>query len=360
VIPSLVEIHGHLRDFDQSYKETYETGAQAAAIGGYTTVFDMPNKVPPVNSSSQMKEVLQKTTKIESVKIIPYLLLVRETEMPLVLEYSYLKAYIGPTTGKYLVDPPYVAEFLNKSTAFISVHCEDNSLINANLDRYDDPVKYHCEIREPKTEIMAIQKLLRLVGEYRTHGHLHIAHVSLNDSIDLLKSQSVSFEVTPYHLVFNTDDYSRLGVWAKVNPPLRSKSDQQKLFKTFLNGKIKIIATDHAPHTKADKEQDHESGMPGLETCLPVLLNSCKPLDNYRLKLIIDALAVNPRRLMRLSENGVIAEGEVANLTVVDLKKRKIVRGEELQTQCQWSPWEGMELQGWPVMTLNKGKITYE
>ncbi len=360
VIPSLVEIHCHLRDFEQSYKETYETGAQAAAAGGYTTIFDMPNKIPPIYSSSSLEEVLQKIDKVETVKIIPYLLLVRETELPFALEYPYIKAYIGLSTGKYIVDPVYIAKLLKQSSSFISVHCEDNLLIEANLARYNDPVKYHCEIREPKCEIVSIQKLLELIKNNKTQGYLHIAHVSLYESIELLKPHDISFEVTPYHLVLNTDDYSRLGVWAKTNPPLRPKSAQQRLLQAFLEGEINIIATDHAPHSIADKEDEHESGVPGLETCLPVMLDSCKPLDNYKLKLIIDALAVNPRILMRLSEKGIIAEGEPANLTVIDLKKRKTVRGEELQTKCQWSPWDGVELQGWPVMTIHKGKITYE
>ncbi|UCE14091.1 MAG: amidohydrolase family protein, partial [Candidatus Heimdallarchaeota archaeon] len=165
--------------------------------------------------------------------------------------------------------------------------------------------------------------------------------------------------VTPHHLFLSTDDFPRLGVKGKMNPPLRSKSQQEALFQAFLMGDIPIIATDHAPHALEEKNSLELSGVPGLETCLPLLLNYCRPLDLYRLKLIISALAINPRRLMRLPEKGSIAENTPANLTVIDLKKTKTIRDEDLKTRCKWSPWEGEELQGWPVLTMNQGRITY-
>ncbi len=359
IIPSIIDIHCHLRDFKESHKETYETGALAAAAGGFTTVFDMPNKINPINSSERLKEVMKKTEKIQAAEIIPYILLTKDTEASLLSNYPYSKAYLGITTGNYLTGVSEIIKYLTRSSGVLTVHCEDNARINENLQLFQNKLENHCKIRDPQTESLAIKNLLESTKDEIIKAKLHIAHVTLIKSINILQSSQVSFEVTPHHLFLNCDDFSRLGVRGKMNPPLRSRTEQEKLFEAFLKGQIQIIGTDHAPHTIPEKENLELSGVPGLETCLPLLLNYCKPIDKRNLNLILNALAVNPRYLMNLSEKGIIAVNEPANLTVIDLKKRKVVRGDDLKTKCKWSPWEGIELQGWPVLTMWQGKITY-
>lgn len=359
VIPSLVDIHTHLRDFEESYKETYQSGANSAAAGGFTTVFDMPNKAKPVNSLKRINKILKKTQLINNVTIIPYFLLSKNSERQLISNYSYAKAYLGQTTGDYLTDILDILEFLSHSSGILSVHCEDKNRIAENKQKYPDTLSNHCLIRDPQTEITSIADLFRQIEGKKSNAKIHIAHVTLMESLKMITKMHRSFEVTPHHLFLTTNDIPKLGVKGKMNPPLRSKSQQEALFQAFLKGDIPIIATDHAPHTLEEKENLELSGVPGLETCLPLLLNYCRPLNINRLKLIIDALAIKPRRLMRLSEKGFIAENEPANMTIIDLKKTKTVRGEELKTKCKWSPWEGVELQGWPVLTMCHGKITY-
>lgn len=359
IIPSLVDIHCHLRDFEESYKETYETGALAAAAGGFTTIFDMPNKIIPINTSKSLKKAVDEASRIKTCEIIPYILLNKDTESALVSDYPYSKAYLGVTTGNYLTDVSEVTAFLTKSSGVIVVHCEDNERIKTNLEKLEATLENHGKIRDSLTELIAINNLLAATKGIITKGKLHIAHVTLQKSIEILQSRGISFEVTPHHLFLNTDDLYQLGVRGKMNPPLRSKLEQQKMLEAFLTNQIPIISTDHAPHTIQEKNDIQLAGVPGLETCLPLLFDFCKPLDIRKLKLIIQALAINPRVLMNLPGKGIIAANEPANLTVIDRKKKKIVCGEDLKTKCKWSPWEGYELQGWPVLTIHKGKITY-
>lgn len=359
IVPSLVDIHSHLRDFEESHKETYETGALAAAAGGFTTVFDMPNKVNPINSSKSLTKAVERADRIQWCEIIPYVLLNKDTESSLISNYPYSKAYLGITTGNYLTDISEVTAFLTHSSGVLAVHCEDNKRIIDNLKKFKVTLENHGKIRDSQTELLAIKNLLETTKDIVTKGKLHIAHVTLLESVKISHSRDVSFEVTPHHLLLNNNDFSRLGVKGKMNPPLRSKVEQQHLLKAFLKGQIQIISTDHAPHTMQEKEDLELAGVPGLETCLPLLFNYCKPIDKRKLTLIINALAINPRFLMKLSGKGIIAVNEPANLTVIDLKKKKVVRGDDLKTKCKWSPWEGIELQGWPVLTIRKGKITF-
>ncbi|MFW9993589.1 MAG: dihydroorotase family protein [Candidatus Odinarchaeota archaeon] len=360
VIPGLVDIHVHLRDFEESHKETYQNGGQAAAAGGFTTVFDMPNKKNlPVNSYSRLKGILEKTKNINEVEIIPYLLLTKDTPRYLLAEYSYTKAYLGQSTGGYLTGYADIADFLKISPGFLSVHCEDNDRIEENKKKFENVLLNHSTIRDPESELICIKKLIRKANKIKSKAILHTAHLTLPESVSIVKAAGTSFEVTPHHLLLNDDDFLRLGARGKMNPPLRSKNKQNELFEMFLAGDIPVIATDHAPHTLKEKEEEEPSGVPGLETCLPLFLHYCRPLNNEKLKLIIDALAVNPRRLMNLPGKGIISEKEPADLTVVDLEKSKKVRAEDLYTKCKWSPWEGTELEGWPVMTIRKGRIVW-
>jgi dihydroorotase len=359
IIPSLVDIHCHLRDFKESQKETFETGAKAAAAGGYTHVFDMPNKQPPVNSNKQIQRINETNKNLDSVQITPYLLLNSETEEPLKYNYPYLKGYLGLTTGNYLTTELDIQNFIQNSASFLSVHCEDNVSIDRNKNKSHNELKDHCEIRGPETEVNSLSALFRMINDIKSNATIHIAHITLVRSINMLNNKNISFEVTPHHLLLNSGDYTRLGEWGKMNPPLRNRNEQSMLWKAFLEGRIHLIATDHAPHTKEEKINSHIAGVPGLETTLPLLLNNLKPLDIPKLQLLMKVLVTNPRKTMKIPSRGIIAEGEVADLTIIDLDMLKEVKGENLHTKCKWSPWEGKKLKGWPVMTIKNGRIIH-
>ena len=359
VIPGLVDIHCHLRDFKESAKETLFTGARAAAAGGYTTVFDMPNKIPPMTNLKDLEKFTEKTNKISFITIIPYLLLNSETNSYLLAKYSFFKAYFGETTGNYQTTEEDIFNFIKSEGKFLSIHAEDNDLIELNKKKYPDTVRNHCKIRDPSTETKALNKIISLKNTLKSNSTIHFAHITLKKSIMFLNSNFCSFEVTPHHLSLNQNDYENLGIWGKMNPPLRSQKEQENLWKLYLKGQIPIIATDHAPHTKNEKLQAYLSGIPGLETALAVVLNKLKPIDERKMDLIINTFSLNPRRLMRLNNSSGIQENEVADLTIIDPLKEKIVSADELQTKCKWSPWEGKKLCGWPVLTIHKGKVSF-
>jgi len=359
VVPSLIDIHCHLRDFQESHKETFESGANAAAAGGYTHLFDMPNKFPPVNSKIMVEKISDKIKKISSCIITPYILLNSKTERPLIYEYPYIKAYMGYTTGNCLTTQEELKEFLLKSSTFLSIHCEDNETIANNKKRFKDSLENHCEIRGSETELRSLEKVKWLLNDLNLQKHPHIAHVTLEKSIKLISKLNLTFEVTPHHLLLNTDDYKKLGIWGKMNPPLRPKEDQLKLLKLFLEGFIPVIATDHAPHTMVEKEVQQLSGVPGLETSLSTILNTLQPLTPEKINLIVEAFSLNPRKLMNINSTSKLQQGEVADLTIIDPNLKTNVKGELLHTKCKWSPWEGQELQGWPVMTIHNGIITH-
>jgi dihydroorotase len=360
VVPSFIDIHAHLRDFKENNKETYVTAAQAAAAGGFTTVFDMPNKNPPINSSKRLKAALEKAEKIEKAKIIPYILLSDKTETELITEYPYAKAYLGPTIGGYITEITEIKNYLMKnSNNVLSVHCEDPKRIQINTKKFPNILENHGKIRDAQVELNAVNKLLSVIKNINTNTKVHIAHVTLLESLNIIKTYNLSFEATPHHLTLNREDFLRLGVKGEMNPPLRPRIEQEKLWNSFVKGEIPIVSTDHAPHTIQEKIESELSGVPGLETCLPVLLDKLKPINRQKLSLIVNTLAIHPRRLMNLPERGIIAENEPANLTIIDLSKKKRVQEEDLKTKCKWSPWEKTELQGWPVLTIKEGKITF-
>lgn len=359
VIPSLIDIHTHLRDFKESHKETFSTAAKAAAAGGFTHIFDMPNKKPPVISSDIISKIKEKTKEIKEADIIPYLLLNEKTQEPLKYDYPYLKAYLGLTTGNYLTTESEIRDFLKKSSSFLSVHCEDNFLIDKAKKELINNLENHCTIRGPNTELNSISTLVNIKSDIKTKSFLHVAHVTLAESIEILKREKISFEVTPHHLLLNEKDYKRLGVWGKMNPPLRSKTEQSKLFSMFLEDKIPIIATDHAPHTKEEKIKDQLSGVSGLETAIASLIDKLQPLSSKKIHLIVNALAINPRKVMGLPYKELISTGKIADLTILDLNLVKKVTNENLFTKCRWSPWQGEKLQGWPVLTIHNGIITH-
>ncbi|MFW9777518.1 MAG: dihydroorotase [Candidatus Heimdallarchaeota archaeon] len=361
VLPSLVDIHCHLRDFEESHKETYATGAVAAAAGGFTTVFDMPNKKNPVNSSKSLKRCQARAEKIREVSIKHFALLTKSTELSLKINHPYYKAYLSPSTGGYQTNTEEIEDYLLQGSGILSVHCEDPSRIMMNEKRFGKSLKAHVKVRDARTEVIAVRTLLGSIPGRKTRVKPHAAHISVHEALHSLQMAGVSFEVTPHHLFLNIeDDYERLGAKGKMNPPLRKKIEQERLLSLFLRGEIPIIATDHAPHTLEEKNDQELAGIPNLETCLPLILTKLNPLTNSQIQIIVESLAVNPRKLMGLQENGIIAENEPANLVVVDLKNRKKVKGEELETKCKWSPWEGESFLGWPVLTINQGKVTFE
>ncbi|MFH1721715.1 MAG: amidohydrolase family protein [Candidatus Altiarchaeota archaeon] len=199
----------------------------------------------------------------------------------------------------------------------------------------------------------------------KTGCRIHICHVSTIEEVNILRGKrggNVSFEVAPHHLFLSEKDMERLGSFGKVNPPLRTSKDQASLWSALSSGACDILATDHAPHPMGEKETDIWSapaGMPGVETLLPLMLNA---LSDRRISLgsLINLTSKNPAEIFGLKSKGQLDKGFDADLTIVDLNEKRKVRGEELQSKCGWTPYEGKLLKGWSTHTIVRGYLVFE
>ncbi len=362
LLPGMIDLHCHLRDLAESHKETYLTGTQAAAHGGITTLLDMPNKKPLVDTIENLNELQKRIAKQAIVQVIPFLMI--SEDIPISTQWHLYKAVYGGTTGTEGISLKRLVEALKVPDIWVWIHAEDPSVLHKNAQLGYDPIKDHCKIRSPEAEINAVKDILEAYKAQNGAAHLHFAHVSTKEALVLIEEAKksiarLSCEVTPHHLFLNTKDYERLGVRAKMNPPLRDYADNLALFEGLREKTIDIVATDHAPHLLSEKREEAPSGVPGLETALPLLLDRVNK-GQISLARIVDAYSTTPAQLIGLNSVGVIKEGFDANLVLIDLKRTWKINSEDLYTKCGWSPFEDQVVKGVPVLTLFKGKKVFE
>lgn len=349
IFPGLIDAHVHLRDPGATHKEDFLTGTRAALAGGVTTILDMPNNPIPTTTHETLAE---KRAIAQAKAACDFGLFLGATNENWKLKIKdwgavAVKLYMGATTGDLLVtdfDATY-RHFAAPHTLPIVVHAEDNESLKYFAGEASRT--QHSAKRPPLAAELAVSRALAIAGQT---GHpLHIAHLSTAREIELVQAAkargvNVSCEVTPHHLFLSIDDdETRLGAYGIVNPPLRSSADVRALWDNLAH--IDIFATDHAPHTSAEKNSNHPpSGMPGLETLLPLLLDA---VNQKRLALqdIARMSARNPARVFKLARKGEIAEGYDADLTWVRLDEEDVLQ-KPWQTKCNWSPFEGRRVRG--------------
>ena len=368
-IPGCIDTHVHLRDFDLKDKEDFNFGTRAAAAGGFTTVFDMPNTQPPTISLDALAQKRQKAAAHCLVNYGFYLGATKNNlkELNKAQNIPGLKIFMGSSTGNLLLDQESDLQNIFKNTdKLILVHAEDEQIIMENTRKYmcEQDVSVHAKIRSREAELKAVQKAVKLAKLY--HKRLHILHITAAETVAYLRKEKVAglitAEVCPQHLFLHgPETYEKLGNFAKVNPPIRNKRDSMALWQGLKDGVLDFVVTDHAPHTIEEKIKSyHEapSGMPGLETALPLMLNmvntgKCSMYD------INKWLSQNQVKTFGIPNKGYIRRGYDADLTIVDMKTKRKVTNRKLQTKCGWSAFDGMTLQGWPVMTIINGNIVY-
>lgn len=366
-LPALVDPHVHFRTPGQEYKEDFGTGAQAAIAGGVTTVFDMPNNEPPMTTVSRMDEKLRR---IEQQ--------LNRVNIPLRVELFFgadgknigeiqrakkkiigIKVFLGCSTGNLYVDDKRelnrLFQFAAQEDMIIAIHAESQKIIQENqlLYKASTDVRTHSLIRPREAAIRAVEETLDLAREYGTQ--VYFCHVSTKEEIELIKDAKqdqllVYLEVTPQHLFLTERDYDMLGTKAQMNPPLRTQEDHNALWLAINEDWVDAIGTDHAPHTLSEKQKPYPespSGMPGIETRLPLLLNAYNQ-GQISLDKIVELTRINIDNIFRLPKHD--------DMVLVDLNLKKEVINEKLKTKCGWSPFAGRVLQGWPVYTILKGK----
>lgn len=356
ILPGGIDLHVHFREPGMTHKEDFSTGSCSAALGGITTIFDMPNDVPPIVTPSAFSEKLNVVGKKANVDFGLYggVQGTRSLER-LVGTTKLLKIYLAESPGGLVLeDESELSEILRickESEAFVSVHAEDpvrfKNFAATNL-------KEHDASRPAEAEVSAIQKLIGISKDL----NLHIAHVTSGDALKVLSGASFTVEVTPHHLLL--DNESPLGPVAKVNPPLRGPRDREDLWRALAQGHIDVIASDHAPHLLEEKDvpfEDSQAGMPGVATTFPLLMK-CVKRGQLSLTQLVSALCENPGQLMHLKK-GNIDIGYDADLVVFDPRVTDKVRSKKLCSKCAWSAFEGWEAT-FPLAVLLRGEIVVE
>ncbi|AFY58191.1 dihydroorotase, multifunctional complex type [Rivularia sp. PCC 7116] len=367
LLPGVIDPQVHFREPGLEHKEDLFTASCACAKGGVTSFLEMPNTRPLTITQEALNDKLERAS---SKCLVNYGFFIGATadnlsELLHANPTPGIKIFMGSMHGPLLVDPQETLEAIFASgEILIAVHAEDQSRLRQRREEFANihDVAIHSQIQDSQAALIATQRALKLSKKYRRR--LHILHMSTAEEANLLREDKPSWvtaEVTPQHLFLNKTAYEEIGTLAQMNPPLRTSHDNQVLWQALLDGVIDFIATDHAPHTLEEKAQVYPkspSGMPGVETSLPIMLTAAED-GRCTVAQVVNWMSTAVASAYSIPNKGLIAAGYDADLVLVDLNSRKKVRREELLTKCGWSPFEGWNLTGWPVTTIVGGEIVY-
>lgn len=369
LLPGCIDPHVHFRDPGLTHKEDLESGSRAAAAGGVTTFFDMPNTKP---SATTCQAIAEKKRLASQKSLVNYNFFIGATEDNLSECLSCenvpgIKIFMGSSTGDLMVKNPEVLErFFATGSRLIAVHAEDEDIIAENKKRYagSQDVADHPKIRSPEAALAATKLAVSLAQKHMRR--LHICHLTTQEEAAFLGGLEteglVSTEVSPQHLLLSAPGvYDKWGTRGQINPPIRETRHGQALWRALKAGVIACIATDHAPHTRDEKAVPYpmaHSGMPGVEHALPLLLtlvnqNKCSLVD------VVRWMSAHPAACFGVHKKGRIEEGYDADLILVDMNARRVIKPENIVSKCGWSAFEGFKLHGLPIATFVAGQMVY-
>jgi len=365
ILPGVIDSHVHFREPGLTDKEDLETGSRAAALGGVTAVFEMPNTDPPTTSAKALANKVARATGRMHCDFAFWVGGMHEniaeiSELERLPGAAGIKVFMGSSTGKLLTpDDAGVLAILKATRRRAAFHSEDEARLNErkNLRVAGDPSS-HPVWRDEVVALRCTERLIRLARQAR--AQVHVLHVSTREEIPLLQGAKdvASCEATPHHLTLSADDYVRLGTKLQMNPPVRGAEHREGIWRALAQGVIDVIGSDHAPHTLEEKARPYPespSGMTGVQTLVPIMLD---PVAAGRLTLqrLVDLTSAGPARLFGIVGKGRIAAGYDADFTVVDLKRRETIRDSWIASRCGWTPYDGREVVGWPVGTFVRGR----
>lgn len=366
LLPGVVDDQVHFREPGLTHKEDLATASRACAKGGVTTFLEMPNTVPPATTQARLEEKLALAAEKSLVNYGFYIGATTDNlaELRQAHRTPGIKIFIGSSTGDLLVDDQDALErIFAEATLPITAHCEDETTVRANAVRLAGTcdVADHSRIRDHQAALIATRRAIDLA--YRHRHRFHVLHVSTAAETQLLADHRglITGEACPHHLLFNTDDYARLGTLVQMNPSLKTRADSEQLWQALADCRLQVVATDHAPHTLEEKQRPYPaspSGLPAVENSLALMLNEVHR-GRCRLEQVVDWMCDAPSRVWDIVGKGRIAVGYDADLVLVDLERVAEVRNEQQRTKCGWSPWHGTQLTGWPVRTWVMGHEVY-
>jgi dihydroorotase len=362
LLPGVIDDQVHFREPGLTHKEDLYTASRACAKGGVTTFLEMPNTAPPAVNQVRLNEKLALAAEKSLVNYGFYIGATPHNlaDLKSAARTCGIKIFIGSSTGELLVDDQSALEAIFAETTLpICAHCEDEATIRTNAARLAGTtnVADHSRVRDHAAALIATKRVIDLA---RRHNHrFHVLHVSTGDETALLADHGnlITAEACPHHLLFNVDDYDRLGTLVQVNPSIKTADDNRRLWQALLDGRIQVIATDHAPHTIVEKRKPYSpghggspSGLPSVENSLALMLNEVHQ-GRCTVEQVVHWMCDAPARVWDILNKGRIAVGYDADLVLVDLNKTAVVRNSEQETKSRWSPWDGVTLTGWPVGT---------
>jgi dihydroorotase len=368
ILPGVIDTQVHFREPGMDHKEDLATGSAGAAMGGVTAFFEMPNTNPNTIDEAALNDKLRRAAGRAWVDHAFFIGATDENadkldRLELLPGCAGVKVFMGSSTGSLLVaDDDALEAVLRHGRRRVAIHSEDEPRLRERLALVRDGAdpSMHPVWRDEEVAIRATTRLLRLAR--RAARRVHVLHVSTADEMDLLAANKdlASVEVLVNHLTLVAPDcYQRLGTFAQMNPPIRDTRHRDGIWRALNAGIVDVIGTDHAPHTREEKARPYPqspSGMPGVQTLIPVMLDHVNA-GRLTLQRFIDLTSAGPARIYNIAGKGRIALGYDADFSVVDLKAKRTITNAMMKTKSGWTPFDGMDVTGWPMATIVRGRI---
>lgn len=367
ILPGVIDTQVHFREPGLDWKEDLETGSRAAVLGGVTAVFEMPNTDPNTTDAATLADKLARARGRMHCDHAFYVGGTHENvgelaELERLPGCCGVKVFMGASTGSLLVpDDDGVEAVLRAVRRRATFHSEDEYRLaeRRGLARAGDWTS-HPEVRDAESAVRSTRRLLKLARELGKR--IHVLHVSTAEEVALLREAKdvATAEVTPQHLTLvGPEAYERLHGFAQMNPPIRGSEHREGLWRGLAGGVFDVLGSDHAPHTREEKAEPYPqspSGMPGVQTLVPVMLTHVAE-GRLSLQRFVDLTSAGAQRVFGVAGKGRLAEGYDADLTIVDLRARRAIRHADMASRSGWTPFDGFEAQGWPMMTVVRGQV---
>ena len=367
VLPGIIDTQVHFREPGSTDAEDLESGSRAAVLGGVTSLFEMPNTNPPTANLIEFDKKLKAAKNRMHSNYAFYFGATPDNtdqlaDLKNVEGCCGVKLFAGSSTGNLLVDKEAdIEKVISSSDRIVSIHSEDEDIIKLRkkfIKKGD--VHSHPEWRNVDCAMSSTRRVVKIAERY--NKKIHVLHVTTKDEVDFLAmhKKNVTFETTPQHLtLYAPNCYDKLGTYAQMNPPLRTKEHYDRLWVAIKNNIVDVLGSDHAPHLKKNKNKEYPdtpSGMPGVQTIFPVMLDHVNN-EKLSLKQLINLMCENPCRIFGIKNKGYIKEGFDADLTIADMNKEVVIKDEMIASKCGWTPFNNYKVKGFPVGTIVNGNL---
>jgi dihydroorotase len=367
VLPGIIDTQVHFREPGSTDAEDLESGSRAAVLGGVTSLFEMPNTNPPTSILVEFdKKLYAAKNRMHSNYAFYFGATPDNTDQLAQLKNVEgccgVKLFAGSSTGNLLVDKEAdIEKVISSSDRIVSIHSEDEDIIKLRkkfIKKGD--VSSHPDWRNVECAMSSTRRVVKIAERY--NKKIHVLHITTKEEVDFLAmhKKNVTFETTPQHLtLYAPDCYEELGTYAQMNPPLRTKEHYDRLWTAIKNNIVDVLGSDHAPHLKDNKNKEYPnspSGMPGVQTIFPVMLDHVNS-GKLTLQQLIKLMCENPCRIFGIKNKGYIKEGFDADLTIVDMNKEVTIKDEMIASKCGWTPFNNYKVKGFPVGTIVNGNL---